>query len=111
MRKTPRKVRPKEKGRKPVLLTVVQNNGNAADFTHARAVDYVDFQSVEAFCRHLSADAVVRFDAFRVLRVISKGHEHRLIVTPPKEVANWLPKVHVVISNLKTFLLGTFDGV
>ena len=97
------------KGRKPVLFAV-QNNGNTAGFMHARVVDHVDFRSVEKFCSYLSKDAVVRSDAFTGLRVISKSHEHHPKVTPPEE-ANWLSNVHVVISNLKTFLLGTFHGV
>ena len=98
------------KGRIPVLFAV-QNNGNTAGFMHARVVDYVDFQSVEKFCSYLSKDAVVRSDAFTGLLVISRSHKHHPKVTPPEEAANWLPKVYVVISNLKTFLLGTFHGV
>jgi len=59
----------------------------------ACVVDYVDFRSVREFCSHLSADAVVRSDVSRELRVISKSHEHQLKVTPPAEIASWLPKV------------------
>jgi hypothetical protein len=36
-------------------------------------------------------------------------HEPR--VTPSHLVDEWLPWVHIAISNLKTFLLGTFYGV
>jgi hypothetical protein len=36
-------------------------------------------------------------------------HEPR--VTPSHLVDEWLPWVHIAISNLKTFLLGTFHGV
>ena len=98
------------KGYKPVLFTV-QNNDNAASFMHARVVHRVDFPSVEEFCVHLSADAVVQSDAFTGSWVISKSYEHHPKVTPPEEVANWLPKVHVAISILKTILLETFHGV
>ena len=97
------------KGRNPALFAV-QNNGNTAGFMHARVVDHVDFRSVKKFCSYLSADVVVRSDALTELRAISKSHEHHQKVTSPEEAANWLPKVHVVISNLKTFLLGTSRG-
>ena len=50
-------------------------------------------------------------DAFTRLQVSFKNHEHHPKVSPPEEAASWLPKVHVVISNLKTYLLGTFHGV
>ncbi len=97
-------------GRKPVLFAV-QNNGQGAGFMHARVVDSVNSQTVEQFCSRLCAGASVRSDAFSGLRVISKSHEHYPKVTPPDQVADWLPLVHIVISNLKTFLLGTFHGV
>ena len=78
---------------------------------HARVVDSFNFHTMEQFYSRLCAGASVRSDAFCGLRVISKHHEHYPKVTSPEEVANWLPLVHLVISNLKTFLLGTFHGV
>lgn len=59
----------------------------------------------------LRSNAVFRFDAFTGMRVTSNSHEYYPKLTPPEQAASWLPKVHVVISNLKTFLLGTFHGV
>lgn len=35
---------------------------------------------------------------------------HIAKITPPEEAAQWLPWVHIVIANLKRFLLGTFHG-
>ncbi len=109
-RETSGKARARAKGRKTSLFSV-QNNGNSVGFMHAHVVDHVNFRSVGELCSHLSADAVVRSDAFTRLRVISESHEHHPKVTPPEDATNWLPKVHVVISNLKTFLLGTIHGV
>jgi hypothetical protein len=33
---------------------------------------------------------------------------HIAKITPPEEADQWLPWVHIVIANLKRFLLGTF---
>jgi hypothetical protein len=45
------------------------------------------------------------------LNVVAKDHSHEKKITPPEEAAQWLPLVHSVIGNLKTFLNGTFHGV
>ena len=74
------------------------------------AVDLVNFKTVEQFCSNLCAGASVQLDAFSGLRVISKSHQYHPKVTPLEQVANWLPVVHLVISNLKTYLLGIFHG-
>jgi hypothetical protein len=36
--------------------------------------------------------------------------QHIAKLTPPEEADEWLPWVHIVISNLKRFLLGTYHG-
>ena len=39
----------------------------------------------------------------------SEEHKHEKKVTPPEEASAWLPLVHIVIGNMKTFLNGTFQ--
>lgn len=57
------------------------------------------------------AKQTVRTDALPALNIIAKSHNHQKKVTPPKEAGVWLPLVHIVIGNIKTFLNGTFHGV
>ena len=97
-------------GRKPVIFAV-QKNDTRAGFMVARAVDHVDYRTVREFCACISESAEVRTDALRSLRVISETHAHHPKVTPADKAGEWLPKVHIVIGNLKRFLLGTFHGV
>ena len=47
----------------------------------------------------------------RALRVLGETQQHEGRVTPPEQVDEWLPWVHIAIGNLKAFLLGTYHGV
>lgn len=45
------------------------------------------------------------------LNVVTENHCHEKKVTPPEKASQWLPMVHVMIGNMKTFINGTFHGV
>ena len=51
--------------------------------------------------------------ALAVKGLRKRGYKSRINhnVTSPKQVADWLVLVHIVISNLKSILLGTINGV
>jgi hypothetical protein len=77
-----------------------------------KAVKAVNFKNVDDFVKHyLLASQNVRTDAFRGLNIIDKTQQHEPRITPSHMVDEWLPWVHIAISNLETFLLGTFHGV
>jgi len=42
---------------------------------------------------------------------IAETQQHHARITPAAQVGEWLPWVHIVIGNLKAFLLGAFHGV
>jgi hypothetical protein len=44
-------------------------------------------------------------------KVLSEEHHHIAKVTPPEMASEWLPWVHVVISNFKSYILGTYHRV
>jgi len=50
-------------------------------------------------------------NAFRGLTALSETQIHLSRPTPAEKVDEWLPWVHIVIRNLKRFLMGTFHGV
>ncbi len=98
-------------GKKPVLVAV-ENRGKAAGFVAMKAVESVSKNEIKKFLEHrLGQGQQVRTDAFRAMNVIGESHRHEKKVTPPEEAASWLPLVHIVIGNMKTFLNGTFHGV
>lgn len=98
-------------GKKPILVAI-EKRGKHAGFMAAAAVEEITKESVRDFLhRHLNPGQEIRTDAFPALNSTAEKHEHQKRVTPPEEAGKWLPLVHIVIGNLKTFLNGTFHGV
>ena len=95
-------------GKRPVLFAV-ERRGERAGFLAARAVDGVTHEQVGAFSRRMGDGLTVRSDAYSGLSVLARDHEPR--PTPPEKADEWLPLAHLVISNFKRFLIGTFHGV
>jgi transposase-like protein len=98
-------------GKKPVLVAV-ERRGKHAGFMAAETVEEITKNSVRDFLRrHVHPGQEVRTDALPALNAIAEDHIHQKQVTPPEKASEWLPLVHIVIGNLKTFLNGTFHGV
>lgn len=99
-------------GKTPVLLAV-ENRGKAAGFLAAQALPHgLNQGTVREFARQcLALDATVRTDALSALASLGEQRFHQARVTPAQQAGQWLPKVHLIIANLKRFLLGTFHGV
>jgi ribosomal protein L37AE/L43A len=98
-------------GKQPILVAV-ENKNNKAGFMAAKVVDSVSYESVGDFLQnHLKHGQAVRTDAYPSMNAAKAHHEHKRKVLPGKEASEWLPLVHIVIGNLKTFINGTFHGV
>lgn len=98
-------------GKKPVLMAVERKKGGSG-FVAMKAVDTISKETVKEFLRcHIQKGQHIRTDAFPALNAIKEDHIHEKRKTPPHEAGSWLPKVHVVIGNLKKFLNGTYHGV
>lgn len=98
-------------GKKPVLVAV-ENRGKAAGFVAMKAVETVSRETIKSFLgHHLYRGQQVRTDALNAMNIVNKTHQHEKKVTPPDAASSWLPLVHIVIGNMKTFLNGTFHGV
>ena len=98
-------------GKKPVLVAV-ENRTKGAGFVAMQAVDRVTKETVRNFLSfQLVAGQTVRTDAFPALNAVAENHFHDKKVTPPNKASKWLPLVHIMIGNMKTFINGTFHGV
>ncbi len=98
-------------GKRPVLVAV-ETRDKTAGFVAMQAVDSVSKETVRQFlAQHLKPGQTVKTDAFPALNVVNETQTHEKKVTPPEKVSEWLPLVHIVIGNMKTFINGTFHGV
>ena len=98
-------------GKKPVIVAC-ESQGNRAGYIAIEAVDRINHETIEQFSkRKLMPEQMVYTDAFRGLTSLANTQVHLSRPTPAEKVDEWLPWVHIVISNLKRFLLGTYHGV
>jgi transcription elongation factor Elf1/transposase-like protein len=98
-------------GKKPVLVAV-EARTKGAGFVAMKAVDTISKKTTRDFLRfHLKAGQTVKTDAFPALNAVAENHVHEKRVTPPEKASEWLPLVHIMIGNMKTFINGTFHGV
>jgi len=108
--------RPGKRGRgaedKTPVVVAVEKQVKKAGFMAAQVVPTISNETIKDFLAHnILKGQVVRTDALPALNVIAVGQKHEKKVTPPEEASKWLPLVHIIIGNLKTFLNGTFHGV
>jgi len=99
-------------GKRAVLLAV-EKRGLGAGFMSEQVVNLISVkETVKRFVDEcISPAQTVHTNAFRSMNVISKTQFQESRVTPGKKAGKWLPWVHIVIGNLKTFLNGTFHDV
>ena len=98
-------------GKRPVFVAV-ETREKGAGFTAMHAVDSVSKVTVRQFlAKHLKSSQTVKTDALPALNAVGETQNHKKKVTPPEEANVWLPLVHIMIGNMKTFINGTFHGV
>jgi len=97
-------------GKTPVMVGV-ERRADQSGFGTVQVVEKIDHAAVKQFAERIEPGATVRSDAYPALNILGRHCEHEARVTPPEKAGQWLPKVHMVIGNLKRFLLGTFHGV
>lgn len=87
--------------------------GHAAGYLAARVLpDGVKQAAVHHFAsQRFTKTDELRSDALPALASLGERHTHKGRVTPPAPESKWLPKVHIIIANLKRSILGTFHGI
>jgi transposase-like protein len=108
--------RPGKRGRgaegKTSVLIACENFEGKPGFVAMEAVPAVNGKTVADFAlRRIKSAQQVRSDALPALNTLSPHVTHIKKVTPPEMAKSWLPWVHIVIANLKRFLLGTYHGI
>ena len=89
---------------KTSILVACEHNDGKPGFVAMKAVDQVTQESVKAFAQQsIAPGQTLHTDALAALRSLADEHHHAAKVTPPEMASEWLPWVHVVISNLKSY--------
>jgi transposase-like protein len=97
---------------KTAILVACENHDGKPGFVAMKAVERVTQETVKQFAQDvLTPDQIVHTDALKALNVLDEEHHHMARVTPPEQASEWLPWVHVAISNFKSLVLGTYHGI
>ncbi|MBK1633656.1 hypothetical protein CKO31_23515 [Thiohalocapsa halophila] len=97
--------------RTPVLVAIEKTEEGKPRFVAIEVLDSLAKPNIIDFAeRRLQPGSVRHSDAFPSLAGLTVTATHIAKITPPEEADGWLLWVHLVIANLKRFLLGTFHG-
>ena len=99
----------------PVMIAVSVDENDRPLFVKMEVVEDLDKDTAKAFAlKHIATGSKITTDGLKIYKVVTKaGYEHeRVIVSEDKEQAlDTLKWVHVLISNAKAFIAGTFHGL
>jgi len=99
--------------RTKVLIAVGITKDNKPRFIKIKIVRRLDDRSVKAFaCANITKGSVIHTDGLNIYKSLAtQGFSHQPIVTPSATNENILYWTHIIISNAKAFVLGTFHGL
>jgi len=99
----------------PVIVAVSVDDNDNPVYAKMEVVETIDERTAKSFAlKHVATGSKITTDGLKIYTVVAKaGYEHeRVIVSENKEEAlETLKWVHIVISNAKAFIAGTFHGL
>lgn len=99
--------------RAKAIVAIGLTKDNKPRFVKIQTIKRLDARSVKAFATSgIARGSIVRTDGLHVYRCLSElGFSHEATVASDKVNGGLLHWVHIVISNAKAFMTGTFHGL
>lgn len=96
-----------------VMIAVSHDEKGKPQYLKAKLVEAVNAKTIETFANeHIEKGSLIKSDAFRAYQKFnSPEYRHLLEKFSTNTESEHLKWVHVVIGNLKTFVLGTYHGL
>ena len=97
----------------PVLVSVSLSPEEKPRIARMKVVDTVDGAAVENFlCDHVSKGSEIRTDGLNIYNAVSDiGYTHTRIIYDSKNQPKHLHWLHIIVSNVKSFIDGTYHGL
>lgn len=99
----------------PILAAVSfaqQEQREYRGFAKMRAVQHVDKRSILSFAQDVvEPGSRIRSDGYISYTTLSSGFHHEPIIVGERKAHTLLPHVHTTISNLRSFVQGTYHGL
>lgn len=106
--------RGRELGRKALIVVAAQIDGNRIGRIRMRKINNADGASLTSFIEDFvepgSRIYTDGWSGYKGLPTLGYGHEVSVIGRKKKQATELLPRVHLVVSLLKRWLLGTHQG-
>jgi transposase-like protein len=96
----------------PVIVEA-STNGEGIGYARMTVVDHVDGKTVkETIKANIKESQVIKTDGFSSYHVVKEeGHNHQREIIKGRKAHEVLKWIHILISNAKAFILGTFHGL
>ncbi len=107
----------KKRGRgtpnKTAVAVMVESRGDYAGFLALKTLSSVNKQQINStVSAKIAPEQFIHTDGLNVYNDLTAlGHEHFAERVPREQAHEKLPLVHIIISNAKRFILGTYHGV
>ena len=98
---------------KTTVIVEASTNGEGIGYAKMTVVDNVDSATIEALVKaDIMENQAVKTDGFPAYNIVGKiGYKHQREVVKGKKAHEVMKWTHILISNAKAFILGTFHGI
>jgi transposase-like protein/predicted RNA-binding Zn-ribbon protein involved in translation (DUF1610 family) len=98
---------------KTAVIVEASTHDEAVNFAKMTVVDNIDGATIEALIQAgVRENQTIKTDGLPAYNVVGKsGHNHQREVVKDKKAHEVMKWTHILISNAKAFILGTFHGV
>lgn len=98
---------------KSLVAATVETNGRSMGRAYLKVIENASMASLNSFMKtHVAPGVTVRSDAFKSYAFLGNKYTHKPITCSHQDTNdNTLPKVHIVIANLKMWLRGTYNSL
>lgn len=98
---------------KSTVLIEASTDEGTVGYARMRVVDSVNGDSIKGVVKSdVTPDQIIKTDGYKAYQVIKgAGHKHQMRIVKGKPAHTILKWVHVLSSNAKTFLKGTYHGI
>jgi len=96
-----------------VVFGVSMNSKGKPSFMKAKIVETVDGDMISDFAKdYIEVGARIRSDGLTIYRILpGEGYEHEPQVFDQEKSPDHLKMLHIIISNVKAFISGTYHGL
>ena len=96
---------------KSLVAVAVETNGTSMGRAFLKTIDSASMKEIESFVNnHVTEGVKVTSDAFKSYNFLKNAYIHHPVVTSKNGNSDdLLPKVHIVVANMKMWLRGTYN--